>query len=172
MDISDISPVTYRDWPRIRQCANPPHLFVSESGRVYRSVDDTLVFKRTRPNAFGYHLVRVNKGRGRSYEYFALHKLVLEAFVGPCPGRHLGLHKDDDRSNNRLGNLYWGTHCQNSADMIANGLFDPPCGRRRFSDEVVASIRAEYPGLSMMKIAAKHGCSISYVSRVISGELR
>jgi hypothetical protein len=45
-----------------------------------------------------------------------VHLLVLEAFVGPRPKGMLGLHKDDDTFNNRLSNLYWGTHRDNALD--------------------------------------------------------
>lgn len=31
------------------------------------------------------------------------------------------LHKDDNRENNTLENLYWGTPSQNSQDVITNG---------------------------------------------------
>lgn len=51
-----------------------------------------------------------------------VHHLVLEAFIGPRPaGLIYGCHRDDDPTNNRPSNLYWGTPSQNSADCIRNG---------------------------------------------------
>jgi hypothetical protein len=50
-----------------------------------------------------------------------VHNLMLEAFVGPRPENHWGLHKDDKGLNNILGNLYWGTPSQNAQDAIRNG---------------------------------------------------
>jgi hypothetical protein len=47
--------------------------------------------------------------------------LVLEAFVGPRPDGLHGLHRDDDKCNNRLDNLYWGTRSQNMLDAVRNG---------------------------------------------------
>jgi hypothetical protein len=47
-----------------------------------------------------------------------LHRLILEAFVGRCPKDHEGCHKDGDRQNPRLDNLYWGTRSQNSFDRV------------------------------------------------------
>jgi len=47
-------------------------------------------------------------------------RLLLEAFVGPANGR-LALHRDDNRANDTLDNLYWGTSKQNHEDMIKNG---------------------------------------------------
>lgn len=47
---------------------------------------------------------------------------MLEAFVGPRPHGQLGRHLDDDRDNNTLANLAWGTPAQNSQDAIDNGV--------------------------------------------------
>jgi hypothetical protein len=48
--------------------------------------------------------------------------LVLKAFVGPPPDDcYLSRHLDDDRSNNKVSNLAWGTDADNSKDAIRNG---------------------------------------------------
>jgi len=44
-----------------------------------------------------------------------VHRLVLEAFVGPCPDGMECCHNDGDRTNNRLENLRWDTHKNNMA---------------------------------------------------------
>jgi hypothetical protein len=51
----------------------------------------------------------------------SVHRLVLLAFVGPCPDGLEGLHWDDDPANNRLSNLRWGTPGDNQRDCIRNG---------------------------------------------------
>lgn len=51
----------------------------------------------------------------------AFHIMLLEAFVEPRPKGKWGLHRDDDKTNNRLDNLYWGTPPDNSRDMLLNG---------------------------------------------------
>ena len=50
-----------------------------------------------------------------------VHALVLEAFVGPRPTGMQCLHRDDDRTNNKLSNLRWGTCAENARDKIRNG---------------------------------------------------
>lgn len=51
-----------------------------------------------------------------------IHRLVLLTFVGePPPDRPNALHHDDNPANNRVENLYWGTHSQNSHDSVVNG---------------------------------------------------
>lgn len=51
---------------------------------------------------------------------FGLHVLLLMTFVGSAEGRW-GCHRDDDKRNNALGNLYWGTPKENGADRVRNG---------------------------------------------------
>src|SRR5262245_39281520 len=44
----------------------------------------------------------------------AVHCLVLEAFVGPCPPGMEACHfPDSNRANNNLSNLRWDTHIEN-----------------------------------------------------------
>lgn len=53
---------------------------------------------------------------GGKYQYRFVHRLVLEAFVGPCPTGQEGCHRDDDPTNNHLSNLRWDTRPGNLAD--------------------------------------------------------
>jgi hypothetical protein len=46
--------------------------------------------------------------------------LVAAAFIGPRPDGLEVCHKDDDKDDNRPGNLYYGTRDQNIADSIKN----------------------------------------------------
>lgn len=50
-----------------------------------------------------------------------VHRLVLEAFVGPAPESHEARHVNGDRADNRLTNLSWGTHSENQMDQVAHG---------------------------------------------------
>jgi hypothetical protein len=51
----------------------------------------------------------------------SVHRLVLEAFIGPCPEGMECCHWDDDPSNNHLSNLRWGTRSDNKYDLVRNG---------------------------------------------------
>lgn len=49
-------------------------------------------------------------------------RLMLVTFTGPPPSDiSIACHKDDDITNNRISNLYWGTHSSNARDAFANG---------------------------------------------------
>lgn len=77
----------------------------------------TLPFQSKRSPG-GYRTVPLNGGRDSVYVHIA----VLTAFRCPRPfpeaqGRHL----DDNKLNNCLDNLEWGTPRENMADALANG---------------------------------------------------
>lgn len=57
-----------------------------------------------------------------------IHKLVLEAFVGPCPNGMQCRHLDDDKTNNCIKNLCWGTQSENDRDAYKNGVNVPKRG--------------------------------------------
>lgn len=51
-----------------------------------------------------------------------VHRLVLEAFVGPCPDGMMSCHWNDIPYDNRVENLRWGTHSDNMLDRTRNGI--------------------------------------------------
>lgn len=53
---------------------------------------------------------------------FKVHRLVMEAFVGPCPEGLEVLHWDDNPANNHLSNLRYGTRSENVKDRVRNGI--------------------------------------------------
>lgn len=153
---------------------------VSDIGRV-RSVDRTEtvvsairgVYQRTWR---GRVLVPTLNDGYPQYSLWKAHKLriarshilVLEAFVGPRPAGLYGCHGDDDRQNNRLGNLYWGTPKQNSDDKIANGHHlqgtDIPWAKLGEGD--VETIRALRGKVRQADLAARYGVVQSQISRI------
>jgi hypothetical protein len=67
----------------------------------------------------GYKMVTlyVNSKKYRRY----VHLLVLEAFHGPRPPALVGCHRFDQKHDNRVQSLYWGTRSQNMYDSYRNG---------------------------------------------------
>ncbi len=68
----------------------------------------------------GYYYVDL----GRTWSG-VVHRLVLEAFVGPCPDGMECRHLDGNQTNNWLDNLAWGTKQENEADKIRHGTLVP-----------------------------------------------
>lgn len=62
---------------------------------------------------------------GSSRQPVGLHKLILLAFVGPCPPGMEACHGDDVKTNNRLTNLRWDTRRANVADRYRNNGHQP-----------------------------------------------
>lgn len=65
-----------------------------------------------------------------------VHRMVLEAFVGPRPKGLVCCHWDDVPTNNRLSNLRWDTPAENEKDKARNAA-------RRMPIEELRAILAE-----------------------------
>lgn len=74
---------------------------------------------KTHVNPHGYaQITLARKGKWLSRR---VHRLVLEAFVGPRPRGKEARHLDGDRLNNGLHNLKWGTKSENAWDQVRHG---------------------------------------------------
>jgi hypothetical protein len=69
----------------------------------------------------GHQQVWLYAGSKASRRGIAVHRLVLLAFVGEPPAGTEACHRNDVSDDNRLENLYWGTHAENMQDRIRNG---------------------------------------------------
>src|SRR5262249_4354731 len=79
--------------------------------------------------------------RGEQY----VHRLVLEAFVGPCPPGMEARHVNGIKTDNRLVNLQWGTHRQNMRDKATHKMGTsigriPSYRRHRASGQAVVTL--------------------------------
>lgn len=92
-----------------------PGYEVSDLGRV-RSPRRVL---RNIVGTDGYHQVHVPGAAGR-FVIKRVHRLVLEAFVGPG-GTLYGCHNNGQKTDNRLENLRWDTAQANSDDKELHG---------------------------------------------------
>lgn len=110
---------------KIKPIPGFPDYLISKNGIVYSVAKRA---NRGRPKepiimslwkCFGYPSVRLQKD-GKGYKKF-VHRLVLETFIGPCPNRYECRHLDDNKENNNLDNLKWGTRKENRQDMYKNG---------------------------------------------------
>jgi hypothetical protein len=102
-----------------------------------------------------------------------VHRLVLEAFVGPCPEGMEGCHNDGIRTNNRLENLRWDTPKNNQADRVKHGTDfrgeRSPSAKLREEDvrEIKRLLRQ---GWLHRKIARKYGVVQSLISGINTGK--
>lgn len=93
----------------------------------------------------GHKFVRLNK-QGKSTNHY-VHRLVLEAFVGPCPpGMECRHYPDQNPANNRLENLSWATPKTNQGDRKENGttVEGENHGAVKLTESLVRKIRKKY----------------------------
>jgi hypothetical protein len=103
-----------------------------------------------------------------------VHMLVLEAFVGPRPQWAEACHADDNKQNNRLGNLRWDTHGRNMNDMSLNGTASRGETHTfsKLTEEDVRGIRAEYKRYShsrsnTIELASRYGVARNTILDVV-----
>lgn len=116
---------------------------------------------------YRYIAFRVNGKQVNRY----VHRLVLEAFVGPChPGMEC-CHNNGITSDNRLVNIEWGTRKKNAADKIRHGT--QVHGERQRSAKLnatqVQEIRREYAngGISQHKLAKKYNVQVMTINYLL-----
>lgn len=111
---------------------------------------------------------------GKKRKYF-VHRLILEAFRGPCPEGMEALHWDDNPENNRIDNLRWGTHKENCEDKRRNGNLRVGKGSRhhlsKLTEEMIPMIRVlGNAGMKHGDIAARYGVTRPAISYALRGE--
>lgn len=104
---------------------------VSNLGNL-RSIDRVLIYKDGRKGFIKGKLKKVCVGnhgypiasltRSHRHKTVLVHRLVLEAFIGPCPSNMEACHANSDRTDNRLENLRWDTCSENQYDKGRVGV--------------------------------------------------
>ena len=102
-----------------------------------------------------------------------VHRLVMAAFVGPCPLGKEVAHEDGDPANNNLSNLSYKTHAENQRDMRSHGPM--PRGERNghavLTANDVRDIRARAaagPYGIKAELAEEFGVARSTISAVVT----
>lgn len=122
----------------------------------------------------GYQVVQIVGDDGIRRVKLA-HRLVLEAFVGPCPEGMEACHfPDATRSNNRIENLRWDTKAANTQDCISlgNTLKGENNPNACLSNEMAKQIRIEFAESfpTIISLSEKYGISEQAISRIVVGK--
>lgn len=72
------------------------------------------------PNQWGYLMVTMTRADGRPCSR-TVHRLVADAFLGPCPDGMEVCHNDGDKTNNAPANLRFDTKSANALDRVRHG---------------------------------------------------
>ena len=116
--------------------------------------------------------VAVNLTQDGRFRMFTVHSLVALTFLGARPVGAVVMHLNDDRADNRLCNLAYGTPATNSAQMVARsrqatGIRN---GAARLTRDAVLAIRGRtLTGESVASIAREFGVAWDTINKAARG---
>ncbi len=180
---SEMPPLPALEGEEIRHVPGWPGYAATDMGRVfgcrskhphpefpYEAWSERLSTKGQR----GYWLISFQEP-GKARRQFKLHQVVLMTFVGPKPDGFVGCHYDDNKDNNTLPNLRWGTLSDNRRDMLRNGHMPDRKGHKHpmakltpADVEEIKRLRAN--GLTLREIGNKFGITEGQVSLIYRGK--
>ena len=169
----EVDTVTYRDVPGF------PGYRVGDDGSVWSrrkrgsyavGLSDELHRLQTMPGKKGHLRVFLYSGDGGRGVRVLVHRLVLQAFVGPCPDGMMACHfPDANPANNRLDNLRWDTAEGNWQDRIAHGNHcrGQKNARAKLTESDVRFIRANADTFTRSELAARFGVTRQLITIVL-----
>lgn len=131
---------------------------VSDAGEVFRKIGEADYAQRKTQIVHGYEIANI---RGKNYR---VHRLVLAAFVGPCPEGKECSHKDGNKLNNHVSNLEWATRLENARMRQVHGT--QYC---KLSKAKVEYIRKNFDKFGAKQLAKRLGVSKSTINLAVNG---
>jgi NUMOD4 motif/HNH endonuclease len=118
--------------------------------------------------------LRVNLYKNGTHLTMSVHKLVAEAFIGPCPPGWTVNHKDTIKTHNFSTNLEYLTGIDNTAHSVANRLhaYGERNGRCKLQEEDIPIIRQRVKnGESCYRVAKDYPVSETVIVRIVDRRL-
>lgn len=143
-----------------------PGYYASPDGRV-RSKHKVLV---AHPVKSG-HLLVAPSVNGKQAPA-PVHRMVCEAFYGPCPSGMECRHVNGDPADNRADNLVWGTRLDNQRDRLRHGTCNTGerNGRAKITADLAKAIYSAAKGGEPRElIAARYGVTPTQVGLIAGG---
>lgn len=142
--------------------------WVSNQGRLY---DGLAKREKGKPDKRGYIHVTLYDGKARQSKSFGIHRLVALAFLGTPPLGYVANHKNGDKSDNRLENLEFISHSDNTKHSYDTGL-NWAVGSNHSNAHLcecdVRAIRTRYSnGERVAKLAREFGVSYHCIRAIV-----
>ena len=127
--------------------------------------------RKLKPVIKGGRYLVVTLARGAARRQCFIHDLVAAAFIGPKPPGMEVLHANDDKYDNRVVNLRYGTKAENEIDRQKNGKVarGERHGCAKLTEAQVRHIRDTTGGAS--QLAAIYGVSLTHVWAIRTGRV-
>jgi hypothetical protein len=168
------STVEYRDipgFPGYRVGSDGSVWFAWITCRAGRKLTSRWKLMKPGVHRKGYLCVNLTPPEGGRYQTFRVHRLVLGAFVGPCPEGMECRHLNGIKADCRLENLAWGTPEQNRQDSRDLGSYDRGSdhSQARLTEADVRAIRTRYAaGAFQRELAVEFGVSLPNISAIVN----
>lgn len=160
---------------RIKAIPSLPGYFAGEDGTIYSAWEGVGRNSRVGSNLKPLKATITPDGRSQvnpSRKARRVSRLVLEAFVGPCPPGMEACHfPDRNPSNNRLENLRWDTAEANQADRRFHGTSNAGerNGSARLTEAQVIEIRRRKgAGESSLVLSREFGVARVTINAIVS----
>lgn len=150
-----------------REIPTHPGYYASNLGRIWSSHSKPSRVLKQRETPYGYMLVRFVDGNQW------VHRMVLEAFAGERPDGFITRHLDGNKLNNSIENLCWGTHLENSRDMVRHGtvMVGESNHAAKITEEDVRVIRRDRSrGVKLRSLELRYGLTRRSVLNIIQGK--
>jgi len=174
IELLEFEQIPNENW---RPIPNWDNYFVSDKGRVLSTkqtkpkikAQTKRKYKKCKTERINYLIQLSSNNKTKTY---FVHRLVLEAFVGPCPVGCEASHLDGDSSNNNLENLKWETHKENMDRKKKHGT-NLTGSKNPFSvlnEEKVKQIKKLLKnGHGVGEVSMIYGVSFSAIQHIKSG---
>lgn len=143
---------------------------VSNKGRIRSYFTAQPRMLKPSVDEFGYSKYRFY--RNGTQHSRQVHRVVLEAFIGPCPEGMIACHGPKGPRDNSLENIYWATLSDNlGRDKRRDGTMQ--CGERHGQAVLTAAQVSEirsHPEMSQRALAKAYGVGKTTIGHILRYE--
>jgi hypothetical protein len=125
--------------------------------------------KKPKMTIYGYIHIRLSSKT--ESKWCSLHRVVLKAFTGPCPKGMQCCHKDNNKSNNSLDNLCWGTPSSNQSDYGTQVMGEKHWNHKLFPLDILCIRELKRQGKSTESLEVLYKMSKSNILRISKGDV-
>lgn len=144
----------------LTQIPGHPNYSIDEAGNVYSNHSKRYLKPTLNPD--GYYRFKVEGGKAMK-----VHRAVALTFLGePEPNMDV-CHRNGNRHDNRLENLYYGSDSDNQRDSLAHGTL----AAAKINKEDIEKIHSLYSeGFLQREIAEMYGLCQQNISCILRGK--